>query len=554
MIISFRKYIERIKKLEVWGIEPQASTMLKWRSPTELYSLPSNLLGTFIKYVFKLCLIYCTRYIFMERQYKSSVNVYQSSLIKNLNVRYNYLKPDFREPMFNEVGNNLSLFELLKKNLKKPFDSSKFNDATKFLIGVSNIIYASKNVEYEILRKTTFLSYLDDYLDYICWNKIDGNLNNKYLIVATLLGYLLRYRIFQPSEIVQNTNILPKFKHLILSADAEQQRAGVIVYSLMIQSGDVPQKVLKHFYPLAVTLDTSFQNIEPYFIQSGCIHFLGQLFMNISNIPYDKIFEITCVFKNVLTTKCYNSIYCDVIDSLKLELNCYPKTYSLLVEIHIIDIINLLLSSVDSKTRVAANMFFSLLFLNLPDEELPFILSKLKIYDIISGIDDLDENINISSIQLVTDISSRTPECIDLLLNGKNKLIPYILGDYDREFNIKLLIYHIFLNILIKGNSEQCVEYFMSLLFSIQLEEIISLDDEIIYNFLNNILIGFSKIFILENYNEIIHEIDNRSNIYNIVSGFLNHENQQINELSNIFLNKYFDIEKENKSQAFIPQ
>ena len=27
------------EKLEVWGIEPQASTMLKWRSPTELYSL-----------------------------------------------------------------------------------------------------------------------------------------------------------------------------------------------------------------------------------------------------------------------------------------------------------------------------------------------------------------------------------------------------------------------------------------------------------------------------------------------------------------------------------
>ena len=27
------------KKLEVWGIEPQASTMLKLRSTTELYSL-----------------------------------------------------------------------------------------------------------------------------------------------------------------------------------------------------------------------------------------------------------------------------------------------------------------------------------------------------------------------------------------------------------------------------------------------------------------------------------------------------------------------------------
>ena len=35
----------------------------------------------------------------------------------------------------------------------------------------------------------------------------------------------------------------------------------------------------------------------------------------------------------------YGSIYCDVIDSLKLESNCYSKTYNLMVEIQIINII-----------------------------------------------------------------------------------------------------------------------------------------------------------------------------------------------------------------------
>mgnify|MGYP004701678053 CR=1 FL=1 len=59
-------------------------------------------------------------------------------------------------------------------------------------------------------------------------------------------------------------------------------------------------------------------------------------------------------------------------------------------------------------------MFFSLLFINLPDEELQFILSKLKIYDI-------NLNIYISDEDNFTDDDNKN---IFYLLNQKDIKIP----------------------------------------------------------------------------------------------------------------------------------
>ncbi|KAH0787115.1 hypothetical protein GPJ56_009113 [Histomonas meleagridis] len=447
---------------------------------------------------------------------------------------FRYLKSKKHKYIATIAGNE-DLEKFLAKKLAIPFIETPLEDATMFLIGISNIIYETQNIDYGLLRNPAFVQYICDYFEYIFWNETIGDLNNKFLIVSRLISYFLRYRIFQPSEILTFPSLMPKIKQLTRSADRKRQKAGSSVYSLMIQSGDVPEIVLKQFYPLAITLDTSFHSNKA---RIACLHFLGQLFMTFPGLAHERIVEIFQIFHTVLTNKKLNGIYCDVLDAMRMAITAYPELLFLMAEMNLVDLANLLLKSSSSRTKVAAYRFFSTVFTTHSQDELLPLTDKLLSNSILLSIDDIDEKISMTSTQLLVDILSCGQLFIDMFMYGCNNLIQYILDDDKRDFKQKVLLFHASYNIFVIGSPEQCANLFSSDLLGLQCEEACNLENEIAGNFLDGMITGMSKICTLESFEELKNKIL-EMDVCDSVSNLLDSEDASIAEMAQVFLN-YF--------------
>jgi hypothetical protein len=311
----------------------------------------------------------------------------------------------------------------------------------------------------------------------------------------------------------------------------------VHVFSVLIAQDDVPSRVVKALFPLAVSCQTSVSDVPS---KRHCLRFLQRLFMYCEDIPDIKRARMNRCLYEILTDPHSSTVYPDAIDTLRVQLYHHPENWMLAHKI--VRLAVAFLKSCDDRLLESLYDFFGLIFIN-PDLPIEDWGERLPYGSIVQNIDCINLKVAKSCALLLIDMTARNELFIGALI--ENGLFQILSQNYDRPLPMKKKVTEITENILLVGEPAQCMQTLDCDFFARQMAELDMLATRDQMRFLRALRIAVEKSKPM-GWFEDVRELFNKATVFDALLELHGRDCKPVSEVAENILLEFGDFNEDN--------